>query len=58
MNKNFIEKMSKIVFTVLCSMLLFSACYKPNPRPVDRTVNGVYSGITFGIDSAVKRLEK
>ena len=58
MNNKFTEKIIKILVTALCPMLLLSACYKPNPRPVDCNFNGSYSGITFGIDSVVNRLEK
>ncbi len=52
MKNKFTEKIVKILVTALCPLLLMSACYKPN-RSSERMVNGLYSGITFGIDSAV-----
>lgn len=57
MKNKFTEKIVKILITALCPLLLMSACYKPD-RSSDRTVNGAYSGITFGINSAIERLEK
>lgn len=53
MKNKFTEKIVKILVTALCPLLLMSACYKPDTRSSERTVNGLYSGITFGIDSAV-----
>lgn len=58
MKNKFNGKIAKIFITMLCPMLLLSACYKPDTRPSARTVGGAYSGITFGIDSAVNRFEK
>ena len=58
MKNKFNEKIARIFITMLCPMLLLSACHNPDTRPSAQTVSGAYSGITFGIDSAVNRFEK
>lgn len=58
MKNKFTEKIVKIFIMMLCPMLLLSACYSAVPRPIDHTLSGAYSGITFGIDSTFKRLNK